>query len=133
LRTEIEFRITLISALGRITMGSISDRIGRKKTLMINLCLQIFSWLWIMVTTQSWMILLFAAAFGFSCGGITAVFPAIIGDYFGRFRAASIVGAIFTIAGSAAAIGPLVGGYIYDLAPGPWIPRPLPPHLFSKC
>jgi MFS family permease len=106
------------SALGRITMGSISDRIGRKKTLMINLCLQIFSWLWIMVTTQSWMILLFAAAFGFSYGGITAVFPAIIGDYFGRFRAASIIGAIFTIAGSAAAIGPLVGGYIYDLTQG---------------
>jgi hypothetical protein len=42
--------------------------------------------------------------------GINAVFPAIIGDYFGRFRAASIIGAIFTIAGSAAAIGPLGGG-----------------------
>jgi MFS family permease len=59
------------SALGRLTMGVISDRIGRKRTLVINLCLQIFCWLWIMVTNQSWMILLFAAAFGLSYGGLT--------------------------------------------------------------
>jgi len=103
------------ATLGRITMGFISDRIGRKKTLMINLCLQIFSWLWIMGTTKSWMIFLFATVFGFSYAGITALFPAIVGDYFGRLKAASIIGAMFTIAGSAAAMGPLVGGYLYDL------------------
>jgi MFS family permease len=101
--------------LGRLTMGFISDRIGRKKTLMINLCLQIFSWLWIIVTTKIWMLLLFTTVFGFSYAGITAVFPAIVGDYFDRFKAASIIGAMFTIAGSAAAMGPLVGGYLYDL------------------
>jgi MFS family permease len=105
----------VFATLGRLTMGFISDRIGRKKTLMINLCLQIFSWLWIIVTTQSWMILLFTTVFGFSYAGITAVFPAIVGDYFGRFKAASLIGVMFTIAGSAAAIGPLVGGYLYDL------------------
>jgi MFS family permease len=38
-----------------------------------------------------------------------------VGDYFGRLKAASIIGAIFTLAGSAAAVGPLVGGYIFDL------------------
>jgi MFS family permease len=37
-----------------------------------------------------------------------------VGDYFGRLKAASIIGAIFALAGTAAAIGPLVGGYIYD-------------------
>lgn len=103
------------STFGRLVMGFISDRIGRKKTLMVNLGLQVFSWLWIMGTSTSWMLLLFAAAFGFSYGGIAAGFPAIIGDYFGRLKAASVIGAIFTIAGTAAAIGPLVGGYIYDL------------------
>jgi len=103
------------SALGRLTMGFISDRIGRKPALMMNLGLQIFSWSWIMATRSSWMLVFFAAAFGFSYGGISAVFPAIVGDYFGRLKAGSIIGAIFALAGMAAAIGPLVGGYIFDL------------------
>ena len=103
------------SALGRLGMGFISDRIGRKRAMMVNLGLQVFSWLWIMAATSSWMLIVFAAVFGFSYGGVNAVFPAIVGDYFGRLKAASIIGAIFTIAGSAAAVGPLVGGYIFDL------------------
>lgn len=42
------------------------------------------------------------------------LFPAIVGDYFGRLNVASVIGAIFTIAGAAAAFGPIVGGIIYD-------------------
>jgi OFA family oxalate/formate antiporter-like MFS transporter len=68
-----------------------------------------------MGTNISWMLLIFAAAFGFSYGGVSAVFPAIVGDYFGRLQAASVIGAIFTIGGTAAAFGPLVAGYIYDV------------------
>ncbi len=103
------------STMGRVTMGFTSDRIGRKNALAINLGLQVFSWCWIMITDQSWMLFLFSASFGFSYGGVSAVFPAIVGDYFGRLKAASIIGAIFTLAGVSAAIGPLVGGYIYDV------------------
>ena len=103
------------STLGRLVMGFISDRIGRKRAMAVNLGLQVFSWLWIMATTSSWMLIVFAGAFGFSYGGVSTVFPAIVGDYFGRLKAASIIGAIFTLAGSAAAVGPLVGGYIFDL------------------
>lgn len=61
------------------------------------------------------MVILFTPVFGFSYGGINAVFPAIVGDYFGRRYAASVIGTIFTFAGPAAAIGPLFGGYIYDV------------------
>ena len=82
---------------------------------MVNLGSQVFCWLWIMATTSSWMLVVFAAVFGFSYGGVSAVFPAIVGDYFGRLKAASVIGAIFALAGTAAAFGPLVGGYIFDL------------------
>lgn len=104
------------STMGRLIMGFISDRLGRKQALAINLSVQIFSWFWIMITDRSWMLFLFAAAFGFSYGGVSAIFPAIVGDYFGRLKAASVIGAIFTFAGISAAIGPVVGGYIYDLS-----------------
>jgi MFS family permease len=103
------------STAGRLVMGFISDRIGRKPALGLNIGLQFFSWLWIMGTDRSWMLVLFAAAFGFSYGGISAVFPAITGDYFGRLKAASVIGALFTISGTSAAVGPILAGYIYDL------------------
>jgi len=103
------------STLGRLIMGFVSDRIGRKTTLGLNVGLQAFSWFWILGTDTSWMLFLFASVFGFSYGGVAAVFPSIVGDYFGRLKAASLIGAIFTLSGVAAAFGPVVGGYIYDL------------------
>jgi MFS family permease len=96
-------------------MGFVSDRIGRRATLGLNVGLQAFSWLWILGTDTNWMLYLFASAFGFSYGGVAAIFPSIVGDYFGRLKAASVIGAVFTLSGIAAAFGPLVGGYIYDL------------------
>ncbi len=101
---------------GRLIVGSFSDRIGRKPALAISLSLQILAWFWIMGTSTSWMLFVFAALFGFSYGGVSAVFPAIIGDYFGRLQAASLIGAVFTVCGGASAIGPLLAGYIYDLS-----------------
>jgi len=103
------------STVGRLVMGYTSDWMGRKRTLGLNLTLQIFTWVWIMYTDSTWMLIVFAVFYGFSYGGVSAVFPAIVGDYFGRLKAASVIGAIFTIAGVAAAFGPIVGGIIYDL------------------
>jgi MFS family permease len=103
------------STTGRLIMGFISDRIGRKSALAINLGLQVFCWCWVLMTERSWMLYIFSALFGFSYGGVSAVFPAIVGDYFGRLKAASVIGAIFTLAGVSAAIGPILGGYIYDV------------------
>jgi OFA family oxalate/formate antiporter-like MFS transporter len=100
--------------VGRLLMGYISDVIGRKPTLMMNLALQAFAWIWIMGTTNEWMLIVFAGVFGFSHGGVSLVFPAITGDYFGRLKAASVIGMIFTIAGSSAAIGPIMAGAIHD-------------------
>jgi len=103
------------STFGRLVMGFISDRIGRKQTLMVSLGLQVFSWFWLMGTATSSMLYIFAGTFGFSYGAISTLFSAIAGDYFGRLRAASVIGTMFTISSPSAAIGPLIGGYIYDL------------------
>ena len=97
-------------------MGAVSDRVGRKTALGFSIALQVFSWFWILGTRSAWMLILFASVFGLSYGGVSSIFPSIIGDYFGRLKAASVIGAIFTLAGIAAACGPVVGGYMYDLS-----------------
>jgi MFS family permease len=98
---------------GRLGIGSISDYLGRVPTLGLCLLLQAFSFLGFTASTGLALLYTAAAVFGFSYGGVTALFPAIIGDFFGRMAVGSIVGFIFALAGSPAAFGPLIAGYIY--------------------
>lgn len=99
---------------GRLAIGTISDRLGRVLTLAVCLLLQALAFLGFTISTGLGLLYPAAALFGFSYGGITALFPAVIGDFFGRTAVGAIVGFIFALAGSQAAFGPLIAGYIYN-------------------
>ena len=107
--------IGLAGFTGRLTIGPISDRIGRLRALGICLLLQALSFLGFSVSRELAPLYASAAIFGFSYGAITALFPALIGDFFGRIAVGAIVGFIFAVAGSPAAFGPLLAGYLYDV------------------
>ncbi|MGE0826358.1 MAG: MFS transporter [Candidatus Binatia bacterium] len=98
---------------GRLVIGAISDRCGRLPTLGLCLSLQAVAFLCFPISKGEMTLYSTAAVFGLSYGGITALFPALIGDFFGRAAVGSIVGFIFAVAGSPAAFGPLIAGYIY--------------------
>ena len=53
---------------------------------------------------------------------MSSLFPALVGDFFGRAAIGAIVGFIFSIAASAAALGPLLAGYLYTLTRSYWWP-----------
>ena len=99
---------------GRILMGAASDRIGRKFTLGAMLLIQAAGFGAFTIAKSLPALYGAAVTFGFSYGAITALFPSIIGDYFGRERVGSLVGVFFAIAGAAGAIGPVAAGAIYD-------------------
>ena len=99
---------------GRLAVGTVSDRFGRVTTLGMCLLFQGLSFAAFTITSGLVLLYLTAAVFGFSYGGVTALFPALIGDFFGRAEVGAIVGFIFALAGSPAAFGPLIGGYIYN-------------------
>lgn len=98
---------------GRLGIGSISDYFGRVPTLGLCFVLQAVAFLGFTMSTGLSLLYPAAAVFGFSYGGVTALFPALIGDFFGRNAVGAIVGFIFALAGSPAAFGPLIAGYIY--------------------
>jgi MFS family permease len=114
----------MISALGigaiagRLVMGPLSDRLGRKATIAIAMAMQALAFLGFLAFRD--LALLFAAAvvFGYSYGTITTLFPAIVGDLFGREQAGSLVGFLFMLAGSISAWGTLGAGAIHDAAGG---------------
>ncbi|MBI2494093.1 MAG: MFS transporter [Candidatus Rokubacteria bacterium] len=104
---------------GRLVLGGISDRIGRKAGVGIAMALQAVSFLGFLLAGHG-LTLLFGAAllFGFSYGAVSTLFPAIVGDYFGRGQAGALVGFLFMVAGSMAGWGPLIAGALYDATGG---------------
>jgi MFS family permease len=101
---------------GRLAIGTLSDRFGRVATLGVCLLLQALSFAGFTICSGLMPLYVAAAVFGFSYGGVTALFPALVGDFFGRAEVGAIVGFIFALAGSPAAFGPLIAGYMYDAA-----------------
>jgi len=60
------------------------------------------------------MFYLFAIAFGFSRGGLTASTTALVGDIFGTRSIGAIIGVMSAFWSAGAAIGPAIGGFIFD-------------------
>ena len=100
---------------GRLGIGTLSDRFGRIVTLGICLLLQALSFAGFTISSGLGLLYPAAAVFGFSYGGVTALFPALVGDFFGLVEVGAIVGFIFALAGAPAAFGPLIAGYIYNV------------------
>ena len=111
---------TLVSALGmaavagRLLLGTLSDRMGRRPALGVGLGLQVVAFLGFAVAGSLPGLYAASIAFGFSYGAISALMPAIVADFFGRKHAGGLVGLLFATAGSLAAFGPLGAGFIYD-------------------
>ena len=111
---------TAVSALGigaffgRLVMGGISDLIGRKAALAISLALQVLAFAGFAAVGGLASLYVVAVDFGFSYGAISTLFPAIVGDFFGREQAGGLVGFLFGLAGSLAGVGPVAAGAIYD-------------------
>jgi MFS family permease len=106
--------IGLGGVTGRLGSGPVSDRVGRRTTLALMLGLQIVSFLGFAAAHNLVMLYPSAVLFGASYGGSVTLFPALVGDQFGRLSAGTIVGMIFAGAGSLAAIGPYVAAALYD-------------------
>jgi len=102
------------SILGRIAIGNISDKIGRRQGYLLSLLPMAIMMLWLLQARQAWQFYLFSALFGFGYGGGVPLPPAIIGDWFGTEHHGSILG-ILSLGGVIGGTGPIVAGHIYDV------------------
>ena len=107
--------IGISSIIGRLVMGAVSDRLGGKRTLVICLILQALAMFWLLRATDIWMLYLFAAAFGFAYGGCVPLLPVIAGEIFELKSIGAIVGVQMLGVAIGGAIGPLLGGYVFDV------------------
>ena len=107
--------IGTISSVGRLTFGGLSDRIGRKVSVVLCALLQCAMLLFVAWSRELWLFYIFAIFYGFGFGGVSTVTTALIGDTFGATNLGAITGAAVVGYTLGAAAGPLLGGYVFDI------------------
>ncbi len=100
----------------RLIMGGISDRLGRKMTTIVCSLLQVFAMVWLIWAQELWALYLFAIVFGVGDGGFYSPSTAMVGDIFGLRNIGVIMGVLAAAWGIGAAIGPAMGGFIFDVS-----------------
>ena len=104
----------LASLSGKIVCGLVADRIGAKKVLVGGLVLQAVAVSLYLVTFRLGGFYGVAVVFGFAYGGIMPLYAILVREYFGQRTMGATFGAVSLASTVAMALGPLVGGWLYD-------------------
>lgn len=106
----------LFNGLGRITWGIISDRIGRRLSIILMMSTQgvfVFLFQWMACTPIT--LYIFAMLIGFNFGGNFALFPTMTADTFGTKYVGQNYGWVFLAYAVGGIFGPIMGGRLGDL------------------
>ncbi len=106
----------LANGIGRIAWGAISDKLGRKNSIILMMAIQgiiviLFQW---MAGTPA-LLYLGATLIGFNFGGNFALFPTITADTFGTKFVGQNYGWVFLAYGIGGIFGPMLGGRLGDM------------------
>ena len=104
------------SIFGRLVVGTMSDRFGRRIPLVVTLALIGFSLAFLPFIHGLPGLVIFSVFFGFAWGGYVPLVPAAIGEIFGQNNVGSVLGICVLGASVGAAIGPVLGGYVFDVS-----------------
>ena len=103
--------LSIFNALGRILIGFLSDKIGRKSSLVLVFVIQAAN-MFIFSKYQSIPSLITGAAIaGLAYGSLFSLMPSVTADHFGVKNLGVNYGLVFSGWGIAAVIGPILGGY----------------------
>jgi MFS family permease len=107
--------IGLAMMFGRVLIGTASDKIGRKSAALISSVIQMGGLVLLLWAKELWAFYLFAFIHGFTQGGLGTALTALFGDIFGLRNLGKLIGVINISWAVGAAIGPVVGGLIFDI------------------
>jgi len=98
--------IAIFNSAGRILWGIVSDRIGRKTTLLLIFALCGVALLVLDFLTGYPLFLAGVSVVGLCFGGFLALYPALTADYFGTKHIGVNYGVMFTAYGAGGIVGP---------------------------
>ncbi len=117
--------LAAMNAAGRIVSGWISDRLGRRGTMLLVFLLQAANMALFGFYTTPALIIIGVAVCGICYGAIFALMPAAAADFYGVKNLGVNYGLLFTAFGVAGTAGSLLGGKVGDVfktyQPAYWI------------
>ena len=114
--TAMAVFFSLANGLGRIVWGIISDKLGRKKSIIIMTAIQgVTVILFTYMAGNEILLYLGATLIGFNFGGNFALFPTITADTFGAKNVGQNYPFVFLAYGVGGIAGPILGGMMGDL------------------
>lgn len=114
--TAMAVFFSLANGLGRIIWGTLSDKLGRKRSILLMTAIQGATLLaFTTMAGNAFMLYLGASIIGFNFGGNFALFPTITADTFGTKSVGQNYPYIFLAYGAGGIAGPLLGGVLGDM------------------
>ncbi len=114
--TAMAVFFSLANGLGRIGWGTISDKLGRKTSIIIMSATQgIVVLAFTAMAGTPALLYLCATLIGFNFGGNFALFPAMTADTFGTKNVGNNYPFIFLSYGVGGIVGPIMGGMLGDM------------------
>jgi len=111
----------LLNGLGRIVWGTLSDKLGRKKSIILmSLAQGIMMVIFYFIGNNEWGLYIGAAIIGFNFGGNFALFPAATADIFGNKNVGVNYPYVFLAYGFGGVVGPILGGAMGDAQVWMW-------------
>lgn len=113
------FALFGLASIGGQLCASISDVIGREKTVAMASVLAVGAMVALLSVTdnsQPWLLYVFAIVSGFATGLFSPTLLAGLADIFNGRNIGAISALALTGAGVGGALGPWLGGYIYDIS-----------------
>jgi MFS family permease len=104
----------LASLSGKIGCGIFADRVGAKRALVAGLALQAVAISLYLFTSTLAGFYALALVFGFAYGGVMPLYAILVREYFGARVIGAAFGAVSTAATLGMALGPWIGGSLYD-------------------
>lgn len=109
--------LAIFNGLGRIIVGSISDLLGRVRTMVLDFAVGAIAMFLLYVLGQSLQVVgagIGLTLIGLFYGGILALMPSATADFFGTKNVGANYGLVFLGWGLAGVIGPVMAGMFYD-------------------
>ena len=114
--TAMAVCFSLANGLGRILWGMASDKLGRKRSILIMTATQgAFLLAFPFMAGTEYLLYLGATLIGFNFGGNFALFPTMTADTFGTETVGQNYPYVFLAYGLGGIVGPILGGYLGDM------------------
>jgi MFS family permease len=102
------------SVAGRLTVGTLSDRIRAKRAFTICFVPLIASLLAFLLIETPWPLFAAVAVYGFAHGGLFTVVSPTIAEYFGTRAHGATFGVVLFFGTIGGALGPILAGRVFD-------------------